>query len=65
MATILGFQEETIRRLCKTQDTRNDYNTPITNEDFLDSCIRGAEKLKNDNAAKAQFRRVVGDGSGI
>ena len=60
---MFNLDDETVRRVCESHKEKCDSNAPIRNENFLDACVRGAEKI--DDKTRTMLQKALGKGSGI
>lgn len=60
---MFNMDDETIRRVFDSGEPKCDINAPIREENFLEACMRGAEKI--DDEMKAKLQNVLGTGRGI
>ena len=61
MKTIFGYTPEYIARMGKTThdvDPQSKLSPINPNDDLLDPCIRGGEKILKDPQKKEMFRRI-------
>ncbi len=55
---IFGMDVAEIERICSKHPVSVDRNSPINKGEYLDPCIRGAEKIIKDNKKLTLMRKI-------
>lgn len=55
---IFGISLEEVERQCNMHTLRCDKNSPINNGEYLESCIRGAEKILKDEKKREMMKKI-------
>lgn len=56
---MFNLSAEMIKKQCGAGELQCDSSAPIRNEETLEPCIRGAEKINNDSELKELIRGIL------
>lgn len=56
---LFGLSLEEMNRRCMSNDIPCDKNSPINTNEYLEPCIRGAEKILQDEETKNLIKRFL------
>lgn len=57
--TLFGLSLEEIKRRCSSNDIPCDKNSPINPNEYLEPCIRGAEKIMRNRDTKDKIKNML------
>lgn len=57
---IFGMPVEEVRKICALDKTPCDKNSPINPSEYLEPCIRGADKILADEEKRLMIKRILG-----
>ena len=55
---MFNLTDEQIKKLSGGKDDKCDYNNPICQNETLEPCLRGADKILNDSNKKEMMHRI-------
>lgn len=55
---IFGISIEEIERQCDMHPLHCDKNSPINDNEYLEPCIRGAEKILKDKKKREMMKKI-------
>ena len=56
---MFNLSDEAVLKQCQAGGIKSDANAPIRKGETLEPCLRGADKILNDDSMSKMFRKIL------